>query len=487
MNSAFIALAVAVTVSMPLTTPAGAIGQTATNTAASVTATSSSPQAVEHVRRGEQLLDNSRIAEAEKEFAQALKLDPNFILAHAYHGGMTPGADGLKEVESAEAAARDLPEAERALVEAIAAARRDDHSKAKAACARLTELVPADWHAHYVYGEELLTMQDFAEALSEARKAAILNPGAGAAQNLLGYAALRQGDAGAAVAAFEKYVALTPNEANAEDSLGEALLAAGRFSDAEAAFRKAHTLSPKFWQPDEGIADARVLAGDVDGGREAFGLARSTAADPVDKMTVDVELAAVAWSQRDFDKALAIIDATEKAAKSDPALYPFAPMQRAVVLTDAGRYRDALVASAAALALADGGRLPAGLARNLHGRALVARAWTEARLGDGPALTKTSAALEEDVNANPPAPAAISAMHHVRGLLALAKGDLPTARREFEQCSNQDQLCKWNGILAAEKAGDVAGADRAREELLKLYLRDPLHLVIRTRLARRQK
>jgi hypothetical protein len=78
-------------------------------------------------------------------------------------------------------------------------------------------------------------------------------------------------------------------------------------------------------------------------------------------------------------------------------------------------------------------------------------------------------------------------MHHVRGLLALAKGDLPTARREFEQCSNQDQLCKWNGIIAAEKAGDVAGADRAREELLKLYLRDPLHLVIRTRLARRQK
>jgi hypothetical protein len=41
--------------------------------------------------------------------------------------------------------------------------------------------------------------------------------------------------------------------------------------------------------------------------------------------------------------------------------------------------------------------------------------------------------------------------------------------------------------MAAEKAGDAAGAARARDALLKLYRRDPLHLVNYSRLAHSHK
>ena len=81
--------------------PAASTTQAAAPGSATITATSSSAEAVDHFRKGEELLDNLRTTEAAEEFAQALRLDPNFALAHVYHGLATPGAAGLKEIETA--------------------------------------------------------------------------------------------------------------------------------------------------------------------------------------------------------------------------------------------------------------------------------------------------------------------------------------------------------------------------------------------------
>ena len=477
---------VALAVSASLTQPARAVAQPGAKAAATITATSSSPQAVEHLRKGEQLLDNVRTADAAKEFAQALKLDPHFVLAHAYHGLVTPGAEGLKEVEDSVAAAGNLPAAERALIEATSAVRHGDSVKANAAYARLTELVPNDWRAHYVRALGLVTTAQDAEAVRELEKAATLDPKAGPVQNLLGYEALQQGDVNRAITALQQYVRLMPTEPNAEDSLGEALLAVGRFPEAEAAFRKALSLSPQFWQAHEGIAYARLYSGDVAGGRDALGAARAAAPDADARFTVDLDRAAVAWSQRDYTGALGVLSSIEN-SDSDAALIAAVPVYRAAVLNTAGRYKEALATSAAALAVADGGQLPSGVAASVRLGALVARAAAEAGLQDIPALTKTSAALDDGAKAAPEDPAAQSTMHHGRGLLALAKGDTATARREFDQCSKEDEVCKYHGVMAAEKAGDAAGAARARDALLKLYRRDPLHLVNYSRLAHSHK
>lgn len=455
----------------------------ATASPATITATSSSPQAVEHFRKGERLFENLRISEASAEFAQALTLDPNFALAHVYHGLATPGAAGVKEIDVALATASRLPEAERMLIEGAAASRHGNTAAALAAYARLTELVPGDWRAHFVRGQQLLNAQKYAEAALSLRRAASLNAGAGGAQNMLGYAALRQGDAPGAIAAFEQYARLMPTEPNPQDSLGEALLAAGKFTEAEAAFQKALALSPEFWVAHEGIGFSRLYAGNVKGGREALAAARSGASGVADKIRIDDDLLGVAMAQRDVAGALAIIDSIEKTGGSDLSLVAFAPVRRARVLTDAGRYREALAASTAALATADGGHLPAGIARGLRRQALVERAAAEGGLGDVAALAKSSAALDELASANPEAPLLQSSMHYGRGALAVAKGDLSAARTHFAQCSSEDEFCQWQAIVAIEKAGDEAGAALARDRLLKLYQRDPLHLVVRSRLT----
>src|SRR4051812_1542027 len=88
--------------------------------------TSKSPEAVEHLKKGEVMLDNLRVDEAQREFDAALKLDPDFVLARAYQGQVMPGGEGLTEIAKAAAAANSLPESERALVQGFDAERRGD-------------------------------------------------------------------------------------------------------------------------------------------------------------------------------------------------------------------------------------------------------------------------------------------------------------------------------------------------------------------------
>ena len=474
------AVALAACSSQPAAAPAAAPPAAS---AAMISVTSKSPEAVAHFKKGEELFDNLRTVEATDEFSQALKLDPDFALAHAFHGLATPGPDGLKEIQAAAAAAASLPEAERALIEGAAAARSNDSAKAKASYVRVTELVPGDWRGHYSLGQQLLTDQKYAEAIASLKKATGLNPNAGGAQNMLGYAALRQGDADGAIAAFQEYARIMPQEPNPQDSLGEALLAAGRFKESESAFQKALELSPQFWTGHEGIAYARLYAGDVAGGREALAKAKATATRLTDKMSVDDELAAVAVAQHDAKGALQMLDAMEKTPGAEPTDIAFIPLRRALVLTDAGRYREALAPAGIALKAADGGQMTPGFSRGLRRSALLARLSAEAQLHDVKAATATSAALDEAAASAADNPFAQSAMHYGRGLLAVAKGDAAGAKGHFDQCSPEDQMCRWQGVVAAEKGGDKPGAAAAREQVLKTYQRDPVALIVRARLS----
>ena len=448
-----------------------------------ITATSKSPEAVAQFKKGEALFDNLRTTEAAEAFAQALKLDSDFVLAHAFHGLSTPGPDGLKELDSAVGAAKALPEPERLLIEGLAANRRGEAAKATASFVRLTELAPGDWRGHYSLGQQLLLDQKYGEAVASLKKATALNANAGGAQNMLGYAALRQGDSDGAIAAFQQYVRILPQEPNPQDSLAEALLANGQFKESEAGFQKALDLSPAFWTGHQGIAYARLYAGDLAGGRAAFAKAKAVATRRTDKISVDDELATLAMTEHDTKTALAILDGIEKTAGAQLSDIAFVPVRRAQILNDAGRSREALAPIALALKNADSAQVTPGFSRGLRREALLARIVAETQMRDVAAVAKTSMALDDAAVGAAGDPNAQTSMHYGRGMLAAAKGDGPGARAEFDQCSREDAICKWQGVMTAEKAGDKAGAAVAREQLLKNYARDPVALFVRSRLS----
>ena len=431
-----------------------------------MTYSSKSPEAVTQLQKGETLLDNLRPDEALEAFAAALKLDPAFVLAQAEHGVATPGPEGLKEIERAAAAAKDVSEAERALIEGLLAQRKAESGAAVAALRRLTAAAPGYARGHYLLGALLLNQEQEADAVASLQKAIQLDANSGGAQNMLGYAALRQGDTARAIAAFTEYVRILPQEPNAQDSLGEALLAAGRFEDAEAAFQKSVDLSPQFFNGHEGMAFARFYAGNWAGGRDAMTKAKTSATRLGDQMQMDMEVAAVALAQKKTAEALQILDATAKAEGATPNQTAIIPVRRAMTLIVAGRAREALAPLAEALATADSGQLPPGPTVTVRFEALRARVFAEATLKDAAAAQKTSAALDMAAASRSDDPNAQTAMHFGKAMLAVAQGDLAGARSHFNQCSREDEICGWQAQKAAEASGDAKEAARLRDEIL---------------------
>ena len=90
-------------------------------------------------------------------------------------------------------------------------------------------------------------------------------------------------------------------------------------------------------------------------------------------------------------------------------------------------------------------------------------------------LQQQASERSDDINAQ-------SAMHYGLGMAAMAKRDYAGARTHFGQCLRQDAECRLQLVTAADKANDKPGADVARAATLKLYLRDPVHLWVRSRL-----
>jgi tetratricopeptide (TPR) repeat protein len=465
--------------------PAATPGAEAPAKPTTVTMTSKSPEAIERVKKGEVLLDNLRPDEAQREFEAALQIDPDFALARAFHGQALQGPDGVAELAKAAESAASLPEAERALIEGMNAERRGDVGAAQSAYQKVAQAAPDDFRGHYYLGRRLLTEQQYGEAIDHLKKATALNKDAGGAQNLLGYASLRQRDADAAIAAFNEYVRILPKEPNPQDSLGEGLLAAGRFKDAEAAFRKALELSPQFWNAHEGIAYAKFYSGDWAGGRQALMEARSAAMRTSDKVGIDNELAAAAAAQRNYTEALRIEDTTSRTPGATAFDLAFVPLSRGLILIEAGRPKEALPLLAAAVKQAGSGELPPGASRNLRRQALRLQAYAQARLGDAAGAAETSATLDADAQARHEDTAAQSAMHYGRGELAMAQKKPADALKHFGECAPEDDIARWRAMAAADAAGDKAAAASARETLLKTYQRDPVALLIRSRIGGR--
>jgi hypothetical protein len=158
-------------------------------------------------------------------------------------------------------------------------------------------------------------------------------------------------------------------------------------------------------------------------------------------------------------------------------------LDRALAHLEAARYKEALSEASKALELADGGKLPAGAATNTRRLALAARVTAEARMGQVDAAQKTVDALQQEATSRPDNPGLQSSMHYALGMLSVAKKDLTGASSHFAQCSSLDAYCGWQRVVAAEKSGDKAAIQAARDRLLRVYQRDPIYLYVRSKAA----
>jgi Flp pilus assembly protein TadD len=446
---------------------------------AEIPITTKSPEALEHFKKGEQFFENVRNAEAAREFGDALKLDPDFVQARALYGLTIGGSAGFAELERARAQAAALPEAERLFVAAIA---DPNVTSGLAAWKQLIEKAPES-RAYAGLGLQLYVLEQYAEAEPALRKATELNPSSAQAQNILGYTLLRRGDFDGAIKAFQTYAMLAPTEPNAQDSLAEGLMNAGRFEEAESAFRKATELAPQFVQGWEGVAYTKFYRGDWKGGSDALAKAMQGASGFFDRVNFTRVSERAALAQGRSQEAVRIVDTLEQLPNQQSGDTAIIHALRGRVRVDAGRAREALPLFADALQRVSVEGTARGLARNVQRQVVIGRAAAEAQLPDKSALEKSVADADALAAADPADTASQSAAHLVRGLAAMTGGDFMRARSQFAQCQGTDYYCHWYEVTAAERSGDRAGADAARQRLLKSYERDPIALFVRARLT----
>jgi tetratricopeptide (TPR) repeat protein len=451
---------------------------------AEIPITSKSPEAIDHFKKGRDLSDNLRNAEAVQELDQAIKLDPDFALALAYRGSGVPGPEGLKDLEQARAKAGAASKPEQLLIAVFLSSQQADFAKSQDLWKQLTEAVPDDWRAHMGRGAQLFVLQKYSDALDALNKATALNPNAGPAYNMIGYAHLVQGEAGPAVEALRKYASLAPNEPNPQDSLGEALMANGQFADAEAAFQKAISLSPKFGVAWEGVAYTKFFRGDWTGGQAAVAKAHEAASRGFERLNAARLGAYGKLAEGKTAEGLNEIDVLAKSPDASAINVALASVDRAGVLVESGRYRDAIAEASKAVQAADGGQLPPGAAINVRNVALAVTVAAQGRMNDAVGAEKTVASAQKQVDARPDDPFARTTLHFAQGMLAVAQKDMKAARMHFEMCLEQDFACHWQALEVSRKAGDKAGADASLARLTKLYVRAPLYVYARAMATR---
>jgi putative PEP-CTERM system TPR-repeat lipoprotein len=172
----------------------------------------SKPSADEHLRRGNQDVEQSHLQEAVIEYRLALQADPK------------RGDIRLKLADTY--------------------VRLKDGSAALQEYARAADLLPNDATAQLKSGTLLLMAGRFDDAKARANKMLALDPKSADGQILMGNALAGLKDLDGAIADYQEAIALNPTQEQAYANLGAIQFARGQRTEAEATFRKAVAAAP---------------------------------------------------------------------------------------------------------------------------------------------------------------------------------------------------------------------------------------------------
>lgn len=176
---------------------------------------------------------------------QALEVDPELGIAHAYEAASLSllYGDPAASIERALAASHSTA-SERLMTEALVAVARTDVASALDAVQRLLELSPDDVYARHTLGFLLVDLGRPEQGAAVLSALLADSPGFVAAWNHLGYAYLDLGDLDRAERAFAELLARDPDNPAAHDSWADLASARLRTDEAIASLTRAMLLEP---------------------------------------------------------------------------------------------------------------------------------------------------------------------------------------------------------------------------------------------------
>jgi tetratricopeptide (TPR) repeat protein len=247
--------------------PPAARPQAGTTSMLPVTTTSAKARALYQQAMTDSM--NFHLDRALGQWRAAVKLDPNFALAHlmiAFRSQRPKEARAA--LRRANAAVRKGSNGERLFVRWITGIREGNFLSGIAAMNDLMARYPFDKQLLSLAGNWLMGRYSYDRAAELLNRALAVDPDYPPALNSAAYAYAGMGDFAKAIQTMEHYAEVLPNEPNAQDSYAEILRQAGQFDAAVGHYQAALKIAPGF--SIMGLADTYALKGDEEQARAAY-------------------------------------------------------------------------------------------------------------------------------------------------------------------------------------------------------------------------
>jgi tetratricopeptide (TPR) repeat protein len=362
-------------------------------------------------------------------------------------------------MKRAVALAGNASEGERLMILALEAGGNANPAKALEYQEALVAKYPADERAHFALGGAYFGRQEYDKAIAEYGKATEINPAFSPAYNLLGYAyrAVEQFDD--AERAFRKYIELIPGDPNPYDSYAKLLMKTGRFEESVKQYRKALAVDSHFTPSKVGIATNLMLQGKHNEAAALMDDLYQAARDDADRRTALFTKGVILVDAGRTDAAVAVI---EKEYALDAALADSANMSGDAqligdILLDAGRAADAAKRYAQALALVEQSSLSDDVKQDTRLADRYNRARVALANGDLP-TAKSEAKAYTDGAASRQNNFRTRQAHALAGSIALKEKRYDEALAHLGQGNQQDPQVLYRTALAWQGKGDAAKA-----------------------------
>lgn len=460
-------LSVALFLSLALTSVAGAKGEDG-----KMPITTSSEKARELFHEGQRFLDRAQPESARPLFMEAVKLDPNFIMAY----------DCLRRCAPTIRASRDylvkvrqlteqvtMSDGEKLFFESLFAAIEGDRQQQGRKLKILAEKYPNDERLLYQYGLFYFgnNDQETVRILGQAEK---INPEFVPLYNIKGYSLKALGQFGEAEKAFKRAIELDPQNPNAYDSYGELLLKLGRFEESIESYDEALALEKLFPSAQIGVASNLLLMNKHETARARLNSLLKIAPHDGIRSGIYWALAVTYVDEGKMENALRELKnnlaLSSKNKDSGAMAIDFRNMT--AILIEMGDYEQALRKNQAALEAIE----------NDPEQNDRARAFTRvfAYYGEGVVAARTkrfSVARSQVqkmekvlVSLNTP-PFFMRRLHELKGIIALEQEQYDTALAEFEQADPTEAYNMYRMAIAFEGKGDQQQSRELLNQVIK--------------------
>jgi tetratricopeptide (TPR) repeat protein len=424
----------------------------------------SSDEARNTFKEGRAYMENVHQAKAADLFDKAIKLDPNFALAHLYRAGTFVGGFNVakKHIDKAVSLIANVSGGEKNLILYQHAVISGDQVRQKMFLDNLVVSFPYNKRIQQLAGNYYYGISDYETSLKHLRKSIEIDENFAPSYNMIGYAESSLENFDSAEKAFRKYIELMPEHPNPYDSYAELLQKRGKYDESIVQYQKAYDKDNTFSQALIGLGHNYVFKGEFDKGREYYDMSLNKAT------SINQRLGSLFWTATSFvhegrtDEAMKILAKRKKFAQKEG-------LKRTVIgstnlegfiLTEIGQTKKGMEKFKLANKMVESSDLPTEIKSNLAlaGRLNMCYSLTaNNRISEA---EKEAMACEQMVNTRSN-PNEIQNLHGTLALLEMKKGNYKTAIDHFEKTDLNNNPFNLQKVgVAYEKMGNTQMANK---------------------------